>query len=250
MPPNTSYLIVGDGRLGRHLFHWLQLKKQPAWKVSFRSWREISESQRNSTSISPTHVLLATRDADLQEAAELISLRAPQASVCHFSAVVNIEPVPSYHPLMTFSSEKLYDEQFYDHIRFVSPNSLSSFCDHLPAFRENAFSEIPEAQRALYHSLCVLGSSGISLMLLAMDSLWQQRLPIPVKDFRSLALQSLKNYMESGEGAITGPIVRSDEETLQRNIQSLRDNQLQELYKLTIKIFKEVVREPRRNSVP
>ncbi|MCL2474489.1 MAG: DUF2520 domain-containing protein, partial [Alphaproteobacteria bacterium] len=126
-----SYLIIGNGRVAKHLHSYFDLMKVP-----FLSWnrRENSESQLLSMleamkeAASPI-VLLPIKDSAIQEFFDKHISRFNYTAY-HFSGASVIKNVLSAHPLMTFGHE-LYDSDFYKKI-FFAVSSKSNFKKHFP----------------------------------------------------------------------------------------------------------------------
>jgi len=84
---------------------------------------------------------------------------------------------------------------------------------------------LADEHRALYHASAVLASNAVvALMGLAEQVLRDAGVDDPVGKFLPLSLASVENSGELGPGAaLTGPVVRGDAETVERNLRALAE---------------------------
>lgn len=205
-----NVLIIGNGRMAKHLNHWCQLtdKKVSLWHRS----QGIPLDLKNINS-----VWLAISDNSLVSFFEetLKPILSGQ-KVVHFSGTVHHTPMIAAHPLMTFSHE-LYDLATYNKIYF-GITGASSLNEVLPFL--NPFFTIRSEDKPLYHALCVTSGNLPQL-------LWSETLPqfadlkIPQDAVKNYVQQSLTNFFSAGPSAVTGPIVRKDTTTITKNLSAL-----------------------------
>lgn len=152
----------------------------------------------------------------------------------HFSGALEIEHIEGFHPLMTFSKE-LYTLEEYREIPFIGTTQESYFRDSLP-FLKNPYYKINRENKALYHSLCVIGGNFSSILWQKVFMDFQKRLNLPKEVLYPYLERVIKNITESSENSLTGPIKRDDRRTIQKNIQSL-SNPWRKIYKLFRKAY-------------
>lgn len=213
-----NYLILGSGRWALHLQKSLALAG-----ISHGSWarktQTLSDLQEKLTCAS--HVWLAVSDQALPEWAE--KLRSFDGPVLHSSGALEIGGLHCVHPLMSFSNE-LYSDDFYSRFAFVTTSPLPR--EDLIASLPNPFFRIEPEQKTFYHAMCVLAGNGSVL-------LWQKflhemrRLGISNEASTLYARRIVENLANDPARALTGPLVRNDQITLQADLHSLAEDPFQ-----------------------
>lgn len=227
----ATVLIIGSGKLSKHLTHWLNLQKNTQHKIL--TWdRHQDPHAIHKYVLQATHIWLAISDSAIIPFYEKY-ISGHEANAVHFSGALHDERLISAHPLMSFT-ESLYDEDFYSKIYF----SLTG-CEHLnqalPGFN-NPYFILESGNKALYHALCVVAGNFPQM-------LWGQVLNqaslhnIPTAAFDIYIQQISKNFIELHEKALTGPFVRNDILTIEKNIQALEKTPLQSIYQTFQKEF-------------
>lgn len=222
-PTQNQFLIIGSGRVANHFAFYFEKLDLP-----FRLWNRKAD---DTLALAPlieqsTHILLLITDgaiADFYKA----HLKGRNKVAVHFSGALSLPGIFGAHPLMSFGPD-LYPEEFYRQLHFVisGTNSLSEILPGLP----NSFTALPESQRALYHSLCVLGGNFTAVLLQKMI-LEFQKMGIPKQGSRLYIEQTVANIFADPEKALTGPIPRRDSETVQKNLNSLAADPYQKIYR-------------------
>jgi len=217
----TKYLIIGAGKLAKHLNHYLSLLGHHPL-----SWDRSQDPHLLKTKISEaTHVLLAISDSAI-ESFYRKHLAGLDLTAVHFSGALNISDVIAAHPLMTFGPD-LYERDTYFRIHFVltGATKLSEALPGLP----NEFSFLAPENKALYHALCVMGGNFPVI-------LWQkmfaelERLGIPREAAHVYLETILHNTIKNPATALTGPLARGDKATVIKNIEALENDPFQEVY--------------------
>lgn len=221
---NSPVLLIGSGRLAKHLQHWHRLLKLP---YSITTWSR-SESSTTLQAHLQTHrlVWLAISDSSLTQFYNEY-LAGSGAQVVHFSGALNNERMISAHPLMSFSHD-LYELQDYQKIYFclTGAHSLSEI---LPGF-QNAYGILPGDQKPLYHALCVL-TGNVPQMLWSKTLENFRQLNIPDSAVEAYIQRTTANFVELKEKSVTGPIARKDVSTIEKNVQALTPfNFLKKIY--------------------
>lgn len=225
VPVFSSYLVVGNGRLARHIRHYFSLENIP-----FRSWyRQKTQDELRSELQNASHVLLAISDRAIEPFyAEHPELAEKQC--IHFSGSLVAKNIPSAHPLMTFAND-LYDLETYRKIPFVIECGGPRFEELLPGLKNKSFEIVPE-QKGLYHALCSL-SGNFTIMLWEKVFLeFEQKLGLPKEVLIPYLQQIAANLANSSieTSVLTGPLVRGDQATIDRHFRVLNGDPYREVY--------------------
>ena len=204
-------LIIGNGRMAKHLNHWCKLLNK---KVSL--WHRSQGDPLHLHNIDS--IWLAISDNSLVTFfEETLKPKLNGQKVVHFSGTVQHQDMIAAHPLMTFSNE-LYDLATYDKIHF-GLTGADTLDQALPGFA-NSFFNIAASDKPLYHALCVTTGNLPQLI-------WSEAIPqfadlkIPQEAVKNFAQQSLTNFFATGPSSVTGPIVRKDTTTISKNLSAL-----------------------------
>ena len=218
--PN-KVLLVGNGRLAQHLVHWNSLVQVPNLIISYAK-NEIPEIEILTADI----IWLAVSDSAIEsvylekikptlQKAKTSERRSPR--VVHFSGARHFSELCSAHPLMSFGLE-LYKPDVYERIHFAVTGA-ENLSDLLPGF-ENSFIHLEPEQKPLYHALCVLAGN-FPQMLWAQTQREFKALGFPEDAANVYIRQITENFLHNGAAAITGPHVRGDTETIEKNLAAL-----------------------------
>lgn len=219
-------LLVGNGRLSRHLQRYFRLLGIP-----FRVWTRKSEQPFNRALRGCSHVLLAIRDDAIQTFVEEHSLQ--DKTVVHFSGSLHVQGAWGAHPLMTFA-QKAYTFEEYQRIHFVLDSQAPPLGQLLPGL-PNPWHRLSEEQKGLYHALCVLGGNYTQM-------LWQhvftrlEEIGIP-REAAYPYLRQVAGNLEQEDAPLTGPLVRGDQGTIARNVAALQGDAFQDVYLSFVKAY-------------
>lgn len=225
VPGSNMFLIIGDGRLARHLSHYLKFESLP-----FESWRR-SQGREELAELAAraTHILLAITDSSIAKFHEENADLFKEKTVVHFSGALIHPLIPSAHPLMSFSND-LYEPSTYRRIAFITEKGRGGFASLLPGLK-NAAHELQPELKPLYHALCVMSGNFTVL-------LWEKAF----RDFEAMGLPrfALLPYLErtavnllgatNGASVLTGPLARGDQPTIEKNIAALEGDAFQKIY--------------------
>jgi predicted short-subunit dehydrogenase-like oxidoreductase (DUF2520 family) len=207
-----SYLIIGSGRVARHLCHYFYILN-----ISYDSWDRSQDPLIVQVKIAKaTHVLLAISD-DAIEPFYRKHLQGHERTVIHFSGALEVDGLASAHPLMTFG-DSYYDSDAYKKIYFIV-TSVGSVQELIPCL-PNPSVAIPAKDKAKYHALCVLGGNFVTLLITKMLQEFSQ-MGIPKEAAEIYLEKVLGNTLNSPETAVTGPLVRRDAQTVLSNLRAL-----------------------------
>lgn len=218
-----SYLIIGAGRVARHLAHYFQLLN-----LNFTTWdRNQSESDLQTKAAEATHILVAISDSALEDFySEHLKDREDKVLV-HFSGALYFKGMIAAHPLMTFGTD-LYDLKSYQQIHFAL-TGCDELSEALPGLA-NPFSAVFAFEKARYHALCVLGGNFTTLLVAKMLEGFAE-MKIPVSAARPYIEKVIENTLANPDEAFTGPLARKDAVTVEKNLQALNNDPYQSIYK-------------------
>lgn len=225
MHKNVPCAIVGDGNVARHFAKYLELSG-----VDFRQW-----SRKKTPALDPglfledcNNVFLLIKDDAIQNFAyQYPNLK--KKNLFHFSGSLHLSDIPSLHPLMTFSGPT-YSLERYKSIPFIHEKGQHSLNAIIPQLNNPCFA-IDPLQKSLYHSLLVLsGNGGVILWQKAMED-FASKLNLPPELLHPYMRASLDNLINHPKLALTGPLVRDDKKTIERNLDALENDNFHEVYK-------------------
>jgi predicted short-subunit dehydrogenase-like oxidoreductase (DUF2520 family) len=228
-------LLIGDGRLARHLARYFgQLD------LSFSSWSRRMHAEGRCSALAAlvgpeTRALLAISDGAVEpfvaahpELEEVVRI--------HFSGrLVSAEAVGA-HPLFSFAGT-LYERELYERIPFVIDRGAPPLSALMPGLPNPSF-HIDPAQRPRYHALCVLAGNFTTL-------LWRKlfhELELELGMSRAQALPYLESIARglAGAGApLSGPLSRGDQAALQSNLEALRGDPFEQVYRAFVSAYEE-----------
>lgn len=222
VPTNPTYLLIGGGRLARHMTHYME-----ALGMAFDSWNRRNHSTAdliqkiNSTDI----LLLCIKDDEIQNFYE--QFHRDDKVFVHFSGSYQHPDIFDFHPLMSFGHD-LYSEDLYKSIPVVGTASIQTYQQLFPKM-PNTYHQISPEHKTLYHSLCVLSGNGTTLLW---DLVAQQfeKIGLSKTTLNPYLRQITDNILKDSQGRWTGPWYRKDQATIENNKQALESFELSSLY--------------------
>lgn len=240
----VAYLIIGDGRLARHLQAYFRFEALPylTWSRTSQASPDSPDSNLRSLAAKATHILLAISDSAIEPF--LKEHRFLQDKVCvHFSGALVTPLAASAHPLMTFSqltsSQGAYSHERYLEIPFVLEKGRGSLSNLLPGLKNPSF-EIQRDDKVRYHALCVMSGNFTTL-------LWEKtfrefaKLGLPKEVLFSYLNQITENLEASpaGTSVLTGPLVRGDQTTIEKHLAELGADPYADVYRSFVTAFEK-----------
>jgi len=225
--------LIGDGRLARHLHHYLALvyREQPAlahdYPLMHWSRRTGDGALLEQLAATADTVLLAIRDSAIDSFVQAHPGLAGKRLV-HFSGALTTPLAAGLHPLMTFG-EQLYDLPLYQSIPFIGEEGRESLRTVLPFLPNPSFS-IPSAERPYYHALCVLSGNFTVLLWQKLTRELRARYGIPQEATLPYLGQTARNLGHDPTTALTGPFQRGDLATIADNLRALEDDDFRGIY--------------------
>jgi len=225
----ASYVIFGAGRVGRSMAGYLT---HLGHAVSLVTRVEAEQNRRDCERLvdSADVVAVAIPDGKLEVWRDDWRGVIAGKTAIHFSGAMNVDGLHGFHPLYSFPPSPLPPEKMKD-IAFACPEGGPAFADVFPG-APNPHFNVAEKGRARYHALAVLSGNFASF-------LWNET----AKEFASLGdippETILKSYFsglvdrfaESPEASMTGPVLRKDKVTVEKNLAALADKpKLKQLY--------------------
>src|SRR4051812_48733010 len=231
----SDVLLIGDGRLARHLAHYFN-----ELGLSHRAWsRRMHEEGRGppleALLHSSTHVLLAISDGAIEP---FIAVHPElKSAVCvHFSGSLATPLAIGAHPLFSFAGT-LYQRALYERIPFVIDQGAPPLSTLIPGLPNPSFFIAPE-QRSRYHALCVLAGNFTTL-------LWR-KLFFELEAELGIGREHILPYLESitrglaGTAApLSGPLSRGDQATILRNLEALAGDPFEPVYRAFVSAYEQ-----------
>ncbi len=234
MKKNPRYLLIGSGRLARHLLHYFKLLSIP-----IMTWSRAEDPQADELAARVAacdFVLLLISDNAIEDfIATHVCLQ--QKTLIHCSGSLVTDLAYSAHPLMTFARE-LYSLETYASIPFILQQAGPLFSDIFPRL-SNPRAYIKAEDKPLYHSLCVLAGNFSCLLWQKMFTDFEQRLGLPKALVFPYLQQVFTNLMQDSEQALTGPLARGDQTIIQANLVALDQDSFQQVYQAFVATFQE-----------
>jgi len=228
-----SPLLIGSGKLAHHLHAYLNLLGIPheTWTKprDLFGLKEKLESR--------THLWLLVSDHALPDLSEILHSRFPGVPLIHSSATTELKGALTLHPLMTFGPT-LYSKERYETIPFTlfwdESESAPGFETLIRSRFPNPLLSLASKDRARYHLNCVMISN---LSILLWSAGMRAGPDLPRAAFHPILSQTLNNFMEHGESALTGPLQRNDQATLKKHLELLSGKPEKRLYETFMDYF-------------
>lgn len=225
MKTNVTLLLIGSGRLARHLQHWVTLLPNSS-NLKLLTWDRHQDPHLLKSHLRESSVVwLAISDQALQSFYEQ-RLQGFDVKVVHFSGAFHHPEMIAAHPLMTFADD-LYSDTVYTQIQFALTGA-ENLQEALPGFSNSFFLLKPEL-KPLYHALCVVAGNFPQMLWSEVQKNCAEK-NIPFEAFDVYIRQVTENFLSLKQKALTGPFVRKDLATVEKNIQALQGSPLQNIY--------------------
>jgi predicted short-subunit dehydrogenase-like oxidoreductase (DUF2520 family) len=224
--------IIGDGRVGRALTAALRAAGRP-----------VTGPLGRCPDVGSAHVLLCVPDGEIAAAAAAIPV-APGRLVGHVSGATTLAPLHpheafSLHPLMTVTAQTAQSAQSVGVVPVSqgqgrrtsvfdgagaavagATDAARAFAERLAADLGMTPIEVPDADRAAYHAAASIASNFLVTLQAAAEQLLGHDREVLVPLVRA----TVENWAAQGpERALTGPIARGDEVTVQRQRQAIAE---------------------------
>ncbi len=225
-----TYLLIGNGRVSRHFQRYFSLLG-----LSFEVWsREQPQSTLLTSIEQATHILILIPDAAI-EPFITENLIGVNKSLIHFSGSLVSELAYGAHPLMTFSQD-LYELEQYQQIPFVLDHNTPEFSEILPGL-PNVSQRLDTALKAKYHAFCVMSGNFTCLLWQKFFNTLEAEFNLSPNIAYPYLKQQMQNLITNSNTALTGPLVRGDTKTIEKNLKALESDPFQAVYKSFVECF-------------
>ena len=238
----VNYAIVGGGRLARHFSEYFRLLEIPHSCWTRDRWspfntHELSDAEQRlkETAGDADHVLLLVPDNAIIGVLKKYPF-LHEKQLIHCSGSMSIPGVAGAHPLMTFP-DHLYELDTYQNVPFILETG-STFSRLFPALPNPNF-VVNFEDKTRYHAMCVMAGNFSQLMWKVITDRFEQQFDLPAVTLHPYLNQVTKNFIQAPESALTGPLTRNDQQTIDRNLNSLGDDSLQELYAAFVHFYQQ-----------
>ena len=225
---SKTYGIVGAGKTAKHIKYYFQ-----CLNILVKSWSRSDKTLPQDALADCDTILLLIKDSEIESFIKQNPF-LQRKDVIHFSGSLVIPGIQSTHPLMTFG-DHLYCINSYKKMAFVCEKNKTPFKEVFPEL-ENNYYEIDSDIKPFYHSLCVMSGNFTTI-------LWQKffqelaKLKIPAEAATIYLDKIVENLKENPEQALTGPLARKDRTTISKNIESLKGDSFQQIYKSFVEAY-------------
>jgi hypothetical protein len=225
------YLLIGNGRVAHHIRHYFSLLG-----ISFATWQRGDPEEKLQQSLQHvSHVLLLITDAHIESFIQH-HLKNSTALRIHCSGSLVTEHAYGAHPLMTFNKDHLYSLAQYQAIPFIVDDDAPAFEALLPGL-PNPHVRLKKSLKPKYHALCVLSGNFSCLLWQKLFSSLEREFHFPADIAYPYLQQQTQNLLRHYPTALTGPLVRSDQATIQKNLTALAGDPFQEIYQAFINCY-------------
>lgn len=226
-------LLIGDGRLARHLARYFaQLGMgHAAWS---RRMHDEGRCPDLATLVRlQTHVLLAISDSAIEPFISAHPELEPTVRI-HFSGGLATPLAIGAHPLFSFANA-LYERELYERIPFVIDEGAPPLSVLIPGLPNPSFFIRPE-QRARYHALCVLAGNFTTLLWRKLFFELDREYGIP-REQALPYLESVARGLAETDTPLSGPLSRGDTATIARNLESLKGDPFEPVYRAFVEAY-------------
>lgn len=234
------YLLIGNGRVAKHLRHYFSLLDLPHTHWD-RNQDEVLLFQHLTHA---THILLLISDQSIEPFIHTY-LSHTATHIIHCSGSLTIKQAVSAHPLTTFSKASLYTLDQYKKIPFIVEKNTIPFDQLLPGLPNTHF-YLDATQKAKYHASCVASGNFSCLLWQALFKAFEEEFGLPKETAYPYLQQIMQNLIDDPENALTGPLVRGDQKTIEQNIQALANDPLQKIYQSFVDYYQTIKKEGKK----
>ena len=225
-----EYVLIGNGRLARHFQTYFAEMRLP-----FHAWHRGQDLALLQKALeNATHVLVLISDHAIEPFIEAY-LQDTEAILIHCSGSLVSEKAYGVHPLMTFGSS-LYASEFYPSIPLVIDQAAPAFAELLPGLT-NPHAYLDANLKPQYHAFCVLAANFSCMLWQKLFRGFEQDLQLPQDLAHPFLVRQMANLLENPAGALTGPLVRNDQDTIQKNLLALKGDAFQAVYQSFVECY-------------
>lgn len=227
-----NYLFIGNGRIARHMSHYLSEHGHRIAVWSRRSTVDLDSLIKKSDII-----CISTRDHEIQNVIRAYRLDELNKALVHFSGSQYIEGAHGLHPLMSFGNE-LYSKNVYQSMHFVGTSTETDFKSIFPKLK-NTYHKIEPQKLALYHAYCSMAGNFPQILWSELSEKFENEVLVTPEALKPYLKQITENFIRQGPSATTGPLVRNDNRTVVRHLDALSGKSLQGIYFSFVNLFQK-----------
>lgn len=228
----VPYLIIGSGRLAKHISHYFDLSEIP-----YLNWYRKSSKSLSSLISQSQKILVLINDDEIENFISQNKNEFEEKTWIHCSGLLSTPLAESAHPLMTFTNE-LYDLEAYKQFPFISEKGRKSFKELFPELKNTSF-EIESELKPLYHAWCVMSGNFTTILWQRFFETFENSFGINKKySFPYLKMIS-ENLMKS-DLPLTGPLARGDKKVIEKNLLALQDEPFVEIYRSFVNTYNKI----------
>lgn len=225
--------IYGSGRLARHLIHYLSNINIPL-VVTSRAQSPLLDDAAEA--LEPSDVIwLAVSDTAIRPMYDLLRAHPllGQKIFVHASGAYFDSEISGFHWLQSFGTT-LYPLERYRKIALIADLKSNPYSfPELP----NPLYRIKPENKARYHALCSLAGNFSVLLWQKLARDFQNTLGLPKEAWTPYLEQVFLNLAETPDTALTGPLVRGDERTLNAHLNALATDPYGSVYEAFISAY-------------
>lgn len=163
--------------------------------------------------------------------------------IYHCSGSVHHPGVRSLHPLMTFP-KALFPDSFYPQITFTSTDDFS--WSEIDSRIKNPVIKIAKEQQAMYHAQCVLAANMTHILWINFHD-EMEKMGFQSSNLKPYIERISENYLNLGCQALTGPLVRNDQDTINKNLEALDGDPFHEIYESFVAAYQKKISQVRNS---
>ncbi len=230
---NPSYLIIGNGRVAKHLSHYFNLLGLQNQQYHYKdSIERLEQKLQNST-----HILVLIKDDAIEDFIKTNLLdRCTNKLIIHCSGALQSQYAYSAHPLMTFG-DKLLDLETYKSVPFICESESLEFKYLMPNLPNKDY-YIDPSNKTYYHALCAIANNFTTILWQEIKNRFETQLKMDFKVMLPIMHQTIKNIDNDIDNALTGPLKRNDHLIINKHLESLKNDELSNLYQEFVKLYK------------
>lgn len=223
---NPNYLIIGNGKLARHFSQYFRLEG-----IAFTNWSRSSKHSLSALVLKADIILVLISDDAIEDFYQS-KLRSSLKPCLHFSGALVIAGLLGLHPLNMYGEDLLTLEE-YKKQTFVCEEGLD-FKTYFPSLTNSSFI-IAAKDKAYYHALCVMAGNFTTFLWDKAQTSFEERLGLP-SEILSEYMETVFNNLKRKDLSFTGPLVRKDIKTIEKNLIALEGDKYQGVYQSFVEL--------------
>ena len=226
-----EHTIIGYGRLAKHFLHYFSLLN-----IAYTHWYRTTNDTRELEELTKTSdiVMILINDDAVEEFIDS-NPALKKKTLIHCSGTLTTNKAISIHPLMSFG-DNLYSIEEYKKIPFILEKGSVTFKEIFPQL-ENPHYYIKKENKALYHALCVMSGNFTSILWSKFFNEMSSKLNLAPEIAYPYLESICKNLTTNHKKSLTGPLIRQDKKTIEKNLKSLSGDPFAAIYKAFAKLY-------------